>query len=257
LPERDLALLLEAARAAGEIAIPYWNNAPKTWEKDDGAGPVTEADLAVNDMLHQTLRTARPDYGWLSEETEDDTARLDSEHVFIIDPIDGTRSFIAGEKTWAHSLAVARNGQIVAGVIYLPLRDKMYHAHHQGGAYLNGAKIRPSARTAITDASVLASRSNFDAANWVDKAPPVKRHFRPSLAYRMALVAEGRFDAMLTLRDTWEWDVAAGALIVAEAGACVCDRLNAAPVFNNRTPSLAGMVAGGRDVHAQLLDGLA
>ncbi len=257
MPENDLALLIDAAKVAGEVAIPYWQQSPKTWEKDEGAGPVTEADLAVNDMLAEQLRGARPGYGWLSEETEDSADRLGHERVFIVDPIDGTRSFIAGEKTWAHSLAVAENGRVIAAVVYLPLRDKLYTAFAGGGAYLNGAPICPSGREDTTDAAVLCARSNLTPVHWQGGVPPVKCHFRASLAYRVALVAEGRFDAMMTLRDTWEWDVAAGVLIASEAGAGVVDRFGQKPIFNNPHPAIAGLIAGTRAVQAGLLERLA
>ncbi|MBL9052808.1 MAG: 3'(2'),5'-bisphosphate nucleotidase CysQ, partial [Tabrizicola sp.] len=110
MPVPDLDLLTEAARAAGRIALGFWRKDPKVWDKGAEHGPVTEADLAVNDMLKTRLQAARPGYGWLSEETPDDTARLDSDWVFIIDPIDGTRAFVAGEENFAHSLAVAHRG---------------------------------------------------------------------------------------------------------------------------------------------------
>ena len=116
MPERDLALLTDAAREAGLIALRYWRRNPQVWDKGGEHGPVTEADLAVNDMLKARLLAARPDHGWLSEETPDDPARLSRECVFIIDPIDGTRAFIAGEDTFAVSLAVVEQGIPVAGV---------------------------------------------------------------------------------------------------------------------------------------------
>ncbi len=257
MPETDdLDLLVAAARRAGDLALPYWRNQPESWEKDAGAGPVTEADHAVNDMLEATLRTARPDYGWLSEESEDGAARLACENVFIIDPIDGTRAFIAGDEAWAHSLAVARDGQVVAAVIYLPAKDKLYAARLGGGAVLNGAPIHPSDRVSLDGATVLSAKNMLTAERWNGGAPPVQRHFRPSLAYRMALVAEGRFDAMLTLRDTWEWDVAAGTLIVHEAGGLVADRHGNAPRFNNRAPLLPGLLAAPAPVLHGLLDRL-
>ena len=252
MPANDLALLVDAARAAGEIATPHWGQSPKTWEKDAGAGPVTEADIAVNDMLRDQLCAARPDYGWLSEETEDDADRLSRKHVFIIDPIDGTRSFIANEKTWAHSLAVARNGQVTAAVIFLPMLDKLYAANLGGGAWLNGVQIRHSGREQLDQAEILASRPVMQAQHWPGGVPPVTRHFRPSLAYRMALVAEGRFDAMITFRDTWEWDVAAGNLIATEAGALTSDRRGKPVLFNNPHPALNGMIAGTARVHHAL-----
>ncbi len=116
MPARDLALLTDAARQAGEIALRFWRQAPKTWEKP-GQGPVTEADLAVNAALRDMLRSARPDYGWLSEEDPDSETRLETEFQFILDPIDGTRSFIAGEDVFAISLAVVQNGTARAGVV--------------------------------------------------------------------------------------------------------------------------------------------
>ena len=115
--ETDLALLLRAAKAAGEVALSFSGPTARAWDKP-GLGPVTEADYAVNDKLEEMLRGARPDYGWLSEETPDDKSRLDKSHVFIIDPIDGTRSFIEGSGTWAHSIAIARHGSVTAAVIY-------------------------------------------------------------------------------------------------------------------------------------------
>ena len=96
----DLDLLTQAARRSGDIAMGYFGQSPEIWDKPDDAGPVTAADLAVNTMLEQTLQAARPTYGWLSEETEDDTARLTKDTVFVVDPIDGTRAFINGTKDW-------------------------------------------------------------------------------------------------------------------------------------------------------------
>lgn len=252
MPGNDLDLLIQGAKAAGDIATPYWQQSPQTWEKDAGAGPVTEADLAVDAMLKSSLIAARPDYGWLSEETEDDTARLSKDRVFIVDPIDGTRSFIAGERTWAHSLAIAEFGHVIAAVVYLPLRDKLYSAVKGQGAYLNGEPIRQSGCKALDHSNILSAQPNFDIQYWPRGVPIVNRHFRTSLAYRLSLVAEGRFDAMLTFRDTWEWDVAAGSLIATEAGATVTDGLGNSPLFNNPRPMLPGMLAACTDVHRDL-----
>ena len=137
----DLELITQAARAAGGIAMGFFQKDPEIWDKSDNAGPVTEADLAVDKMLSAELRAARPDYGWLSEETEDGAERLQKENVFIVDPIDGTRAFIAGTEHWSHSLAVAKAGQIQAAAVYLPVLDMMFCACLDGGAFLNGAPI--------------------------------------------------------------------------------------------------------------------
>ncbi len=253
MPESDLSLLIGAARAAGDVALPYWREAHTSWEKADGAGPVTEADLAVDEMLKHRLLSARPGYGWLSEETDDDPVRLDRDKVFIIDPIDGTRAFMAGERTWAHSLAVSHNGAITAAAIFLPAQDKLYAAGLGQGAQLNDQPIRASQRCDLQAATVLSAKSNLDPLHWKIGVPPFERHFRASIAYRLALVAEGRFDAMLTLRDTWEWDIAAGQLITQEAGGMVSDRQGRTPIFNNPTPLVSGLLAAGAGLHGDIL----
>jgi len=253
LPVTDLTLLIDAAREAGKIATGFSGKEAARWDKPDDAGPVTEADLAVNAMLEERLRAARPDYGWLSEESEDSTERLTQDHVFIIDPIDGTRSFVEGSSTWAHALAVADQGIVTAAVIYLPLRDLMYVAATGQGAFLNGMAITPSHPASMEAADVLAARPNMETMHWRrGDVPGFSRSYRPSLAYRMALVAQGRFDGMLTLRPSWEWDIAAGDLILREAGAMCSDRHGAPLRFNNPHPKVNGVVAAGKALHHQL-----
>ncbi len=256
MPENDLALLIDAAQAAGEIARTHFRSGQDVWDKPGGAGPVTEADLEVDRMLRAELCAARPDYGWLSEETPDSGARLTRARSFIVDPIDGTRAFVEGSRTWAHSLAVVEAGVPVAAVVYLPLRDKLYSAARGQGAALNGAPIRSSQRAGLARASVLAARPSFEPRHWAQGPPPVDRQFRSSLAYRLALVAEGRFDAMLTLRDTWEWDIAAGTLLVEEAAGRGTDRFGAPLVFNGPSAKVSGVLAGGAQVQPALLTAL-
>lgn len=249
----DLTLLVDAARAAGRIATGFSGPTARRWDKPDGAGPVTEADLAVNEMLEDRLQAARPGYGWLSEETEDNTDRLSRDRVFIIDPIDGTRSFAEGSNTWAHALAIAEQGRVVAGVIYLPKRDLLYSAALGQGAFLNGEPITVRPKDDLAASEILAARPNLAAGNWTaGQAPDFARAYRPSLAYRMALVAQGRYDGMMTLRPSWEWDIAAGDLILHEAGAVCTDRAGSALRFNNPRPQLDGVIAAGPSVHAQL-----
>ena len=257
MQDPDLELLIKAAQTSGEIATGFAMDRLKKWDKDEGAGPVTEADLAVNAYLEDTLRTARPDYGWLSEETEDTAARLTKKRAFIVDPIDGTRSFIEGSTTWAHSYAIVEDGAPVAAVVYLPLRQKLYAAARGQGATLNGAPLRISSNTEYDSLEVLATKPVFEAKNWKAGAPQLKRAHRPSLAYRLALVAEGRFDAMITLRRSWEWDIAAGALLLSEAGAKVSDRHGVPLTFNKADPASQGVLAASPEMHAKLLSALA
>ncbi len=253
----ELALLEAAAVEAGRLAVGFWGRDVEQRDKGDGQGPVSEADIAVDRLLHGRLTGARPEYGWLSEETADDQSRHGARRSFVVDPIDGTRSFLARERVWAHSLAIVEDGVVLAGVVHLPLLRRTYSAVQGLGAALNGARIRVGARPDVRGAEVLTNSASLDPAAWPGGVPPVIRAFRPSLAYRLCLVAEGRYDAMLTLRDAWEWDVAAGALIAEEAGAMVTDRKGITPVFNATHPATAGLVVAGAAVHAGLMRHLA
>ncbi|MCR8546625.1 3'(2'),5'-bisphosphate nucleotidase CysQ [Salipiger sp. P9] len=252
MPESDLALLIRAAEAAAEVATGYAGEALNVRHKPADGSPVTDADLAVNAVLGEILRGARPDYGWLSEESADDPARLGAEHVFIVDPIDGTRSFIEGSESWAHSLAVARNGAITAAVVLLPKRGKLYEAAAGGGARLNGAPLRTSGVAVLERAHVLATKPALDPTHW-RATPELTRSHRPSIAYRLGLVAEGRYDAMFTFRPSWEWDIAAGALLLSEAGARLTDRRGAPIRFNAARPLHEGLVAANPALHDDIL----
>jgi myo-inositol-1(or 4)-monophosphatase len=251
LPARDLALLTEAAREAGRIALQFWRKDPQVWDKGGEHGPVTEADLAVNDMLKAKLLGARPDYGWLSEETPDNPDRLAVDTVFIVDPIDGTRAFVAGEETWAHSLAVAQAGKVTAGVVYLPAIDRIYTASLTSPAMRDGQPIAVSGRDRLEGANILTTKANMLQEKWPGGVPEIIRSFRASLAYRMCLAAEGRFDGMLTLRDAWEWDIAAGSLIAERAGAVVTDQTGAALTFNSPGAQAKGVLALPPGPHAE------
>ena len=252
----ELELLKTAALEAGEIARSFWREDPQVWDKG-GDDPVSEADFAVDTHLKTTLLAARPDYGWVSEETEDDPSRFETERTFVVDPIDGTRAFVAGEKTWAHSLAIVENGTPIAAAVYLPVRDKLYLASKGGGATLNDAPIRSTLAELTEDTTLLTPRITLKPDFWKSTPPTFSRHFRPSLAYRLGLVAEGRFDGMLTLRSSWEWDIAAGALLVTEAGGQASDRRGNALTFNSHARQTAGIVAAGAATHSALIAQLA
>ena len=252
MPEADRRLLEAAARAAGETALGFLARPNPVREKPGGHGPVSEADLAVDRQLRGMLLAARPDYGWLSEESEDGPGRLAARRVFVVDPIDGTRAFLGGQKAWALSLAVVDSGQPVAAVVHLPALRRTYAAAAGEGATLDGAPIAVASDERRVP-RVLATGSALDPGFWPGGPPAVERHFRPSLAYRLCLVAEGRFDAALSFRDTWEWDVAAGDLIAREAGAKVSTRAGDPPVYNRPAPWIAGLVVAAPAVHAALL----
>lgn len=162
----DLALLIDQAREAGEIARLHHRTDVATWEKPEGAGPVTAADIAIDRMLKRTLLAARPDHGWLSEEIEDDPARLDHDRVFIVDPIDGTRAFMRGDDSFCHALAIAEAGEVTVAVAYFPIRDQMYWAVKGGGAFLDGTPLHVSARAEIDGAVALSGQKQMHPSSW-------------------------------------------------------------------------------------------
>lgn len=253
----DLRLLTEAAQEAGELALRYWKRNPNHWEKEAGAGPVSEADLAVNDLLKTRLLAARPDYGWLSEESHDDASRHQAQRVFVIDPIDGTRAFLANDSGFAHALAVVEGGKAQVGVVHLPARGLSYCAESGGAAVLNGQPIRPSQADTPEGSTLLSSKASDDAHHWRGVPPGYLRSFRPSLAWRLCLVAEGRFDATLSLRPVWDWDIAAASLIAECAGASCSNRHGAPLSFNSAPMQNDGLLVAPPALHARYLAALA
>lgn len=212
----DRELLRSVAVTAGIIAAGYFRRDVKSWTKD-GASPVSEADIVLDGYLRQALSAARPDYGWLSEESADDNSRLTHRRVFVVDPIDGTRGFIRGEDSWSISLAVVEDGIAVAGVVYAPARDELYDAALGAGARKNGQPLvrqRPADRTAPLIPAPGAVHQELQAEGLHYARGPAY----PSLAYRLVQVATGKLDAAVARRGALDWDVAGAACILAEAG---------------------------------------
>ncbi|TIW82979.1 MAG: 3'(2'),5'-bisphosphate nucleotidase CysQ [Mesorhizobium sp.] len=190
--DQDLPLLRDAAREAGLIAMRYFGNNPQVWMKG-GTSPVSEADHAADAYLRQTLLAARPDYGWLSEETADDPARLSARRTFVVDPIDGTRGFLEGQRTWCVSVAVVENGRTLAGVLECPAMDETYSALPAQGAFRNDKRIAVRKPGDKAEISGLKQLIDLVPAAWqqrLQRAPYI-----PSLAYRLAMIANGTLDA--------------------------------------------------------------
>ncbi|MCR9058370.1 MAG: 3'(2'),5'-bisphosphate nucleotidase CysQ [Rhodobacteraceae bacterium] len=217
----DLQLLETAARQAGELALGYFGQGLETWFKGNKS-PVSEADIAVDRFLADRLLTARPDYGWLSEETADDRARLECRRVFIVDPIDGTRAFLAGGDEWTISIAVVEDGRPVAGAVFCPRRNEMFTARAGGGAFLNEAGIRVSGRTSVSGATLTGPHSIISNTD-VLAAGFQKTEILRSLAYRLVMVAAGRIDVGTARGGPSDWDLAAADLLVKEAGGRITD----------------------------------
>ncbi len=240
----DLELLAEAARSAGARALEFFRKSPEVWWKN-GRSPVSAADFAANDILKSMLLGARPDYGWLSEETDDDAARLSRETVFVIDPIDGTRAFIAGKDIWCVSAAVVHAGRPVAGVLYAPALDEFFTAVAGGPALKNG---QPIATTPADAARPTRMAAPEDMADTLDRQVigAVQRIAHvPSLAYRLALVADGRIDATLVKRDSHDWDLAAADLVLAQAGGALVNMDGSAIVYNRKVVQHGTLCAAG------------
>ena len=228
--ESDLDLLRTAAVTAGIIAASYFRRDLKTWTKENSS-PVSEADIVLDKFLFSALTTARPDYGWLSEETADDLKRLDHRRAFVVDPIDGTRGFIRGEDSWTVSLSVVESGVPVVGVVFAPARDEMYCACSGGGATLNGKPIlrrTPPDRMAPLIPAPGAVHQELQAAGLDYTRGPAY----PSLAYRLVQVATGKLDATVVRRGAQDWDIAGAAVILAETGVAFEDACMGVMQFN-------------------------
>jgi myo-inositol-1(or 4)-monophosphatase len=243
----DLELLLSAAKAAGTAALPYFNAGKETSAKisyKDGNSPVSEADHVANDVLEAALRRARPGYHWVSEETIDSTERLSASHLFVVDPIDGTRAFIAGKLQWSVSVALVIDGAAVAGVIHAPALGVTYTAMLGGGAFRSGEPVAASRRKALADAlssgprPILEQLENASSVT-LNHGPKV-----PSLALRLALAAEGRIDLAVASTGAHDWDVAAADIILREAGAVLLD-VEQKPLIYNRPSLRRGTLCAG------------
>lgn len=249
--QADLALIRNAARQGGEIAMSYFQKNPETWMKA-GESPVSAADIAVDTYLRETLGSARPNYGWLSEETVDNSARLKARRTFVVDPIDGTRAFIAGKPTWCISIAVVEEGRSVVGVLDCPVLGERYEATLSGQALCNGAPIHVSNGSNAGGPIIGGPKPMLDQlpAHLLggESVPYV-----PSLAYRIAMVAKGDIDATFVKPNSHDWDLAAADLILRRAGGGLLNAHGEAPFYAGANPRHGSLVAG----HGTLLDEMA
>lgn len=249
----DLGLIVEAAEAAGKVALDLKAKGLEVAWKP-GNSPVTNADLALDALLKERLTAARPDYGWLSEETADDPARLSRSRLFIVDPIDGTRAYLKGRPWYSVCIAVIEDGLPAAAVIVAPELSETYEAVRGGGARLNGAQIRASDCDGLEACAMLGDAKMFAHPSWPTPWPDMRIETRNSLAYRMALVAAGTFDACLAPSGKHDWDVAAGDLICTEAGGRVTDHKGRGFVYNRPIPRQPALVCAGAALHPLLLE---
>lgn len=248
LPDQ-LAAVAAVAADAGRLAADWFDREYRRWEKAPG-NPVCEIDLSVDAFIRPRLMEIDPDAGWLSEETVDDPARLARRRLWVVDPIDGTRDYIRGRAGWAVSIALVEDGRPVIGVLDAPLRGERWRAAAGHGATRNGAAIAVVPRATLAGARVPA-----------DHLPRADRDLTPvgkpnSIALRMAMVAAGQADLVASVRWGNEWDVAAAALIVSEAGGVVSDAFGRPLVFNQPEARAHGLLATTRGIHAAAVERL-
>ncbi|MGI9419024.1 MAG: inositol monophosphatase family protein [Geminicoccaceae bacterium] len=240
----DRALLSTAIAEAGEIARHYFRADAKSWYKGPGQ-IVTEADIAIDRQLHDHLIGSRPGDGWLSEERRDDGSRKKCRRVWIVDPIDGTRSFAKGVEEFTISVALVIDGEPVVASVLNPITSEHFAATADAGATLNGEPLVPSAQEAIAGATLLASSGEMKKRRWPEVMPDADFTTIGSLAYKLALVAAGRFSGLVSLRSCHDWDIAAAVLLLKECGAWLADGSGRPIRLNQSTLRHGGLVAAG------------
>lgn len=239
----EIKILLPAMQEAGDAVLKLQKHEFDIATKANN-DIVTKADLLVNEILHTQLLKAFPDHGWLSEESVQDPKRLSFERLFIVDPIDGTREFATGIPEYAISVAVVENGIPIAAAVYNPVTKELFHAIKDEGAWLNQQKIHcSSTRPSSPRLSLLASRSEYKRGEWTQFEAQHEVKQVGSIAYKLALIAAGKADATFSLGPKSEWDIAAGVLLVKEAGGIAVDKLGKDFQFNQSNILVNGIVA--------------
>ena len=252
--EADLRLLRDVAVEAGALANSYFEKSSlKTWHKSEDS-PVSEADLAVNDLIRNRLLSARPDYGWLSEESVLTDHRRDQHRVFVVDPIDGTRAFLSGKTDWCIGLSVVAGEEAVCGVVNAPAQDKLYAGAKGAGAFLNGNVISASEADRIEGCRMVAHAGMFSHPAWPEPWPKmeVSRPHPNATLLRVCWVASGEWDATLTLARKSDWDLAAASIILSEAGGIATTHMGEDYKFNRSVPAQRSLLAAGKTLHSLL-----
>jgi len=249
---RHARLLTDTVRQAGALALSLFRTELKNWTKG-ASSPVSEADIAVNDLIAGKLRSATPDYGWLSEESADDEARLDKQLVWIVDPIDGTRGYLAGREDWCVSVALVEGMRPLLAAVYAPASDEFFFAERGRGASLNDAPVHATSGTALDFSRVAGPKPLVERL----KGAPGEISLHPriaSLALRLCRVAQGRLDAAFAGGQSRDWDIAAANLIVQESNGKMTALSGDDILYNCREVTHGVLVAAGRDRHASIVE---
>jgi myo-inositol-1(or 4)-monophosphatase len=245
------ARLVAAVREAGVLALSMFGAPINNWTKFESS-PVSDADIAVDRLLRERLTEADPAIGWLSEESVDDPARLAARYVWIVDPIDGTRAYIAGSPDWAVSAALVGNGRPLAACLYAPATGEFFATVAGRGATRNGEAIAVAGGDAITGARIAGPRGLLERLAAVAPAFTLAPRVR-SLALRLARVAQGACDVAIAGGNSHDWDLAAADLLVHEAGGALTAVQGGAVIYNRPVPRHGMLVAAGRNRHAAVV----
>jgi myo-inositol-1(or 4)-monophosphatase len=250
---RISARLEAAVREAGALALSMFGTPLRNWTKGPSLSPVSEADIAADNLLRQRLTAVDENFAWLSEESADDPARLAARRVWIVDPIDGTRAYIAGLPDWAVSAALVEDARPVLACLYAPVSAEFFVARAQAGATLNGVAIAASKGAELAQARIAGPRKFLERLATV--APPfVAMPRMRSLALRLARVAQGTIDVGIAGGNSHDWDLAAADLLVHEAGGALTPFGGGTVTYNRPVPRHGMLVAAGRDRHAALTE---
>lgn len=246
-------ICVEAAKIALDLFRPGSQTTARTWSKSGGS-PVTEADIGVDTFLRMRLSTLMPEAAWLSEETVDDALRLSRRFVWVVDPIDGTRAYMGGSPDWAVCVALLDAGAPVLGVVHAPACEATYTASLGGGAHLNDAPIRTSGIATLSGARIAGPKPMLDALGRTEDFQPMEKI--PSLALRLARIADATIDAGLISPDARDWDLAAADLILREAGGQVNGPDGQLATYNREVPMHGMLIASGTALAQPLLASL-
>lgn len=245
-------LLAATVREAGALALSMFQTDLKTWTKG-ASSPVSEADIAVNDLIERRLRQAAPDFGWLSEESADDSVRLGRERLWIVDPIDGTRSYLGGRDDWCVSVALVEHGSPALAAVFAPVSNEFYFATRGAGALLNGAPIRATAGTRLDFARVAGPKPIVEQLGPLPAGGAMHPRIG-SLALRLCRIGDGKLDVAFAGGQSRDWDIAAADLIVHEAGGRMTMLSGEAIGYNRPEVTHGVLVAAGRDRHKHIIE---
>ena len=245
-------LVKESILEAGKLALKWFKKDPEQWEKDDGS-LVSKADIEINDLLNKLLKNKNPEFGWLSEENEDDKSRLNKKITFVVDPLDGTKAFLEGKREFSISIAIVKNGLPISGIIFSPSTGEMFEAEKNKGSWKNNKKIVISKYKKLEKCKMIAFKPMFSHPAWKKPWPKMNVENRNSIAYRMALVASGQYDAMMALNSKNDWDIAAGDLLISESGGIVTLHNNKKIIYNTENIKKPSVIGTNKFIHEKII----